>query len=52
MNPEEIQSWARNGWQRAENVRGNPRATAVEKELALALAEVSHALVQLAERGR
>ena len=41
--------WARAGWARANKVRDDPAATEQEKELAEALGEIAHAVVELGE---
>ena len=41
--------WARAGWARANKVRDDPAASEREKELAEALGEIAHAVVELGE---
>ena len=40
-------SWARSGWAKAIKVIDDPAASAQEKELAQALAEIAYAVVEL-----
>lgn len=45
-------SWARAGWAKANTILDDPTATANEKQLAQALAEVAYAVVELADGNR
>lgn len=52
MDKERALIWVRSGWSKANTVLDDPTATANEKQLAQALAEVAYAVVELADGNR